>query len=69
MGPNLFLLEHIFCLSHHKTHWTMSMDNVGLKLRLLGISDFMVSLTLFPLVYTEVIMGRVQQPITYFREH
>ena len=28
MGPCVFLLEHLFCLSHHKTCWTMSMDNV-----------------------------------------
>ena len=36
MGPFLFLLERLFCLSHRKTRWTMSLDNVGLKICLLG---------------------------------
>jgi hypothetical protein len=26
-----FLPKHIFCLSHHKNQWTMSVDNVSLK--------------------------------------
>ena len=46
-GPYLLLPEHLFCLSHHKTCWTMSMDNVGLKMCLLGTSYFMVTLTLY----------------------
>jgi hypothetical protein len=48
MAPFLFLLEHLFCLSHHKTHWTMSVDNVGLRKYLLGNSNFMVTLIFFP---------------------
>ena len=62
MGPCIFLLEHLFCLSHHKTHWTMSVDNVGptADLELHDHSD------IFFLVQTEVVMGRIQQPITYF---
>jgi hypothetical protein len=36
MDPCPFVLEHFFCLSHHKTHWTMLLDNVGLKKFLLG---------------------------------
>jgi hypothetical protein len=31
MGPCLLLLEHLFCLSHRKTRWIMSTDNVGLE--------------------------------------
>ena len=31
MGPCLFLLEHLFCLSHPKTRWTMLVDNIDLK--------------------------------------
>ena len=31
MGPCLFLLEHLFCLSNRKTLWTMLVDNIGLK--------------------------------------
>ena len=27
----IFLPERLFCLSHRKIHWTVSMDNVGLK--------------------------------------
>ena len=27
----LFLIEHLFCLSHRKTCWTMLVDDVGLK--------------------------------------
>jgi hypothetical protein len=47
-APSFILLEHIFCLSHHKTRWTMLEDNVGLKICLLGTSNFMVTLTFFP---------------------
>ena len=39
MGPYLCLLEHLFCLSHHKTNWTMSLYNVSLITCHLGI-DF-----------------------------
>ena len=48
MGPCLFLLEHLFCLSHRKTRWTMSADNVGLKICLLGNSSSPVTLTFSP---------------------
>ena len=43
-----FLPEHFFCLSHCKTHWIMSVDNVGFKICLLGTSNVMVTLTYFP---------------------
>ena len=45
-----FLLEHLFYVSHCKTHWTMLMDNIGLKLCLLGTSNYMVIMTFFFLV-------------------
>ena len=48
MGPCLFLLEHLFCLSHRNTCWTMLEDDVGLKVCLLGILNSMVTLTCFP---------------------
>jgi len=48
MGPCLFLLEHLFCLSHRKTYWIMSVDNVGLKICLLGTSNSMVTLSFPP---------------------
>ena len=35
-GPCLFLPNHLFCLFHCKAHWTMSVDNVGLQICLLG---------------------------------
>ena len=47
-GPLLFLLEHLFCLSHRKTRWTMLVDNVGLKLCLLGTLNSMIILTFSP---------------------
>jgi hypothetical protein len=47
MDPCLFLLDHLFCLSHRKTHWTMSVDYVGLQICLLGTSTSMVTLTFF----------------------
>jgi hypothetical protein len=28
MGLCLYLPKHLFCFSHHKTHWTMSVDKV-----------------------------------------
>ena len=49
MGPCLFLLEHLLCLSHRKTRWTMSVDNVGVKICIFG--DFKLhghSNTIFP---------------------
>jgi hypothetical protein len=50
MGLCLFLLDHLFCLSHCKTRWTMSVDYVGLKICLLGTSTSMVTLTFVSLV-------------------
>ena len=47
MGCCLFLLEHLFCLPHRKTYWTMSMDNASLKICVLGTSSSMVTLTFF----------------------
>ena len=43
-----FLPEHLFCLSHRKTRWTMSMDSVSIKICLLGTLNFMITLTFFP---------------------
>jgi hypothetical protein len=65
MGPFIFLLEHLFYLSHRKPRWTMSVDNVGLKIWLLGILNSMVTLTFFSLVYI-FSSGQVQQPIIDF---
>jgi hypothetical protein len=48
MGQFLFLLGHLFCLSHRKTRWTMSVDYVGLKICLLGTLNSMVTLTFLP---------------------
>ena len=48
MGPYCFLSKHLFCLSHHKTHWTMSLDNVSPKIYMLGTSNSMVTLKDFP---------------------
>ena len=48
MGPCFSLVEHLFCLSHCKTYWTMSVDNVSLKICLLGTSNSMIPLTFFP---------------------
>ena len=66
MGPCLFLPEHLFCLSHYKIRWTLLVDNVGLKICLLGDLELQSRFDIFPLVQTEVDSGRVQQPITYF---
>ena len=48
MGPCLFLPKRSFVSPTAKIHWTMSVDNVGLKLCLLGILNSMVTLTFFP---------------------
>ena len=48
MGPCRFLLEHLFCLSHRETRWIMSVDNVGLKICLMGTSNSMITLTCLP---------------------
>ena len=47
MGPCLFLPEHLFRLSHCKTHWTMSTNNACLKTRILETYNSMVTLTSF----------------------
>ena len=47
MGPCLFLPEHLFCLSHCKTRWTMSTNNAGLKTRILETYNSMVTLIYF----------------------
>ena len=59
-----FYQSTLFSLSHCKTCWTMSMDNIGLKMRLLGTSNTMVTLTFF--LWTKVILGQVQQPLPNF---
>ena len=47
-SSTFFLLEHLFCLSHRKTRWIMSIANVGLKICLLGTSNSTITLTFFP---------------------
>ena len=66
MGPCLFLLWHLFCLSHRKPCFTKLADNVGLKICLLDTSNSMSLWHFFPLVETEVVPGWTQQPITDF---
>ena len=48
MGPCLFLPEHLICLFHWQTRWTMSVNNVGFKICLLGTSKLVVTLIVFP---------------------
>ena len=52
----LWCLQHdnLLCLSQCKTCWTMTLDNVTLKMNLVGMSNSMV-------------LGQVQRPITYFK--
>ena len=42
------VITSFLCHSHNKTRWTMSVNNVGFKLCLLGTSNFMITLTFFP---------------------
>ena len=46
MGSCRFI-QHLFCLSHRQTRWTMLVDNVGLQIWLLGTSNSMTTLTFF----------------------
>ena len=46
MGSCRFI-QHLFCLSHRQTRWTMLVDNVGLQIWLLGTSNSMITLTFF----------------------
>jgi hypothetical protein len=62
-GPLPFKPYHLFCVSHHKTRWTMSMDYVGLKICLMGTSTSMVTLTIFPWCKRKWVLGRAEQPI------
>jgi hypothetical protein len=49
MGPCLSLsTKHLFGLSHRKTRWTMLLNQIGFQIRLLGISNSMITLTFFP---------------------
>ena len=50
MGPCfLFVLVHLFCLSHRKTCWTRSVDNVVLNNTSLKTSNSIVTMTFFSL--------------------
>ena len=44
--PSFFCV--LFCFSHRKTRWTMSLDNIGLKICLMGTLNSMVTLTFCP---------------------
>ena len=48
MGSWLFLVDHLSCLSHRKTRWTMPVHLLGLENYILGTSTFMVPLPFFP---------------------
>jgi hypothetical protein len=49
MDPLLSFYE-ITSFAYPTIHWIISVDNVGLKLCLLGISNSMITPTFFPLV-------------------
>ena len=57
MGPGLFLLERLFCLSYCRTCRNMSTDIVGLKICLSETSNSMFTPTILSLVQTEVVLG------------
>ena len=46
-GPLPFLPKHLFCLSHRKNSLDCVVDNVGLKISLLGTSNSMVTLAFY----------------------
>ena len=63
----LSLPEYFFCLSHRKTRWTTSVDTIGLKTRIFGTSNSMVTLTFPPWCKRKwSTPEQVQQPITNF---
>ena len=47
MFPWLLQQENLFCISHHKTNWTIIADNICLNISLLGTSCSMLTLVLF----------------------
>ena len=62
-----FLLEHLFCLSHRKTCWTMSVNNVRLQICLLRSSNSMITLSFCPWCKLKWVPGwLLQHPITNF---
>ena len=50
MGPFHFLPKRLFCFSHRKTRWSVSVNNVRLKICSCGDLELMITLTFFPLV-------------------
>jgi len=66
MGFYLFLPDYLFCLSYHKTQWTMLLDSVGPKMYLLGPSNSMVTLIIFPSRKPKWAPRQIQQPIINF---
>ena len=46
-GPLVFFYHSTSFASHHKTHWTMSINNVGLKSCFFGTSNLMITMTFF----------------------
>ena len=65
-APAFFYQSTSFAPPHRKTHWTMSVNNVGLKICLLGCLKLHGHPNMFSLIWSEVVMGQVQQPITNF---
>ena len=65
MGPCLFPLEHLFCLSHRQSRRTMSVDNVSLKICLLGPSNFMITLTNFTRPWDDFMVHGVNNPLRW----
>jgi hypothetical protein len=59
--------ESLSFLSHYKTRWTMTVDNVSLIINLLETSNSLITLTCFFMMGTEMVPGRMQRPITYVR--
>jgi hypothetical protein len=56
-------------LSHRKTHWTVSVHNVGLIICVMGTSNSKITLFIFIFLSKCILkwsLGRVQQPITDF---
>jgi hypothetical protein len=57
-----FLLEHLFCLSHNKTHWTMSVDQCPRSLWAYSVKIRVILITYFTRPWEDFMVLYVNTP-------
>ena len=66
MGSCLLKPMHLFCFSHCKTRWTMSLDNASLQICLFETSNCMLTFTFYPWCKPKWSQDEFQQLVANF---